>query len=313
MTSFKIPRDDLRGRLDHPDVHVLPGARYILLYSVKEMQYSIYDIWNARRVWQYSIQVYTRCQVDLVPNGAIACVFLVHPVGFPHKHAAHVEEVDLTTGTSHEVFSITLSTTSFGTPYAIVGDFLLCAIQHSLFNTAKLFLINWRESTFVFLRQVKLIPGHILSTYRDNSPLRQQILAVTALDAFSTHWHPLTEDNLAAQIAGPAPIITPTLEERLEYNNRPLGMDHALMHLPVKLNALHAGAYNVDVHGGQLLEPPGGQLFELPGGQLFEPPRPTLLGRLGNLLTARRRKADPESFREKHAACDSNPHKVLSV
>ncbi|KAJ6470869.1 hypothetical protein C8R45DRAFT_1014836 [Mycena sanguinolenta] len=285
MTSFKIHLDDLG---DRPEVRILPGARYILFHSVRQKRYSIYDIWNARRVWQHSIQGYTLCQVDLVPNGAIARVFLVQPSGFPHfphRHAAHVEEVDLTTGTSHEVFSVTLSTTRFGMPCAIVGDFLLCGMHHSLFNAAKLFLINWRESTFIFLRQVssyttvKLIPGHIVSTYRENSPLRQQILAVTALDAFSNHWHPLTEDNIAAQLARQAPPITPTLEERLEYSNRPLGTDRVAMHLTVTLNALYAGAYNVDVYGGQLSEP--------------EAPGPTLMARISNFITARRRKAAP--------------------
>ncbi|KAJ6470926.1 hypothetical protein C8R45DRAFT_1014906 [Mycena sanguinolenta] len=283
MTSFKITLDDLG---DRPEDRVLPGARYILLYSVKGMQYYIYDIWNARRFWQHSIQAYTLCQVDLVPNGAISRVFLVQRVGFHNRYAAHVEEVDLTTGTSHQVFSVTLSNTSLWTPYAIVGDFLLCAMQHSLFHTAKLFLINWRESTFVFLGHVgsttvKLIPGHIVSTYRESSPLRQQILAVTALDAFSNHWHPLTADNLAAQLAGPAPIITPTLEERLEYNNRPLGTNRVVMHVIVTLDALYAGAYNVDVHGGQLSEAPG----------------PTLMERIGNFITARRRKAAPVALR----------------
>ncbi|KAF7353552.1 hypothetical protein MSAN_01545100 [Mycena sanguinolenta] len=229
MTSFQIPLNDVENR---PEARLLPGARYLVLHSTSTTQQGLYlyDVWSGRRVWHRLMQAQKMCEVDLVPGGAIARVFFVQTVDHLSTYMLHVEEVDLKTGASHELFNFSLDRTVFGaTPCAIVGDFLLATLVHS---HSLLALINWRASTFVSfsrdgLSYVQLIPGYILSTYRETSPPHGHILAATALEAFSDRWQPLPDDSigLAAQLeAGYASTITIqsldiTAQERLEYSS----------------------------------------------------------------------------------------------
>ncbi|KAF7353569.1 hypothetical protein MSAN_01547200 [Mycena sanguinolenta] len=299
MTRFQIPLDDME---DCPEAWLLSGARYILLHSTTQHTLCIYDVWSARRVWERPVQARTLCQVDLVPGGAVTRIFFVQTVDHPNTCTLHVEEVDLTTGASHELFNLSLGSTIFEVkPCAIAGDFLLGTVLHS---TQTLILINWRASIFVslgraslccipisslsilrFCPDAQLIPGHILSTYKEISPPHAHFLAVTPLGAFSDRWQPLTEDDtvLAAQLEsgyahGTIPIKNITTLERLKYNHWSLTPNF----VTATPDALHAGAYNISVYGLQISK---------------RPPRPaTLLGRIGNLITgtARRGKASRE-------------------
>ncbi|KAJ6470925.1 hypothetical protein C8R45DRAFT_1014901 [Mycena sanguinolenta] len=260
ITSLELHLEDMG---DRPAFRLLPGARYILLHSITQSMLYIYDIWSARCVWQHPAEDYTICQVDLVPGTTIARVFLAQPVqvDYSAQHTLHIEEIDLTTGLSRQVFELGFPIRSFGSAYAIVGDYFLCTMLYSLVYDAKIILVNWRISTFVALSRhgfnhaVKLIPGHIISTYLDSSATQHQILAITPLDAFSNYWQPLTETCLAAQLRRDPPTTPITLKAGLEYNNRPLGSRSVTVHLTVTPNALYRGAYNVDVHGGEIPAP----------------------------------------------------------
>ncbi|KAJ7219804.1 hypothetical protein B0H12DRAFT_315722 [Mycena haematopus] len=185
----------------------------------------------------------------------------------------HVEEVDLTTGISSEVFDLDFVISGFGTAYAIVGDFFLCSMLLSLVYDASIILVNWRASTFVSLSRngrnsaFELIPGYVVTTYRERLPSHEeQILAVTALDAFSNYWQPLTEASLTAQLARPAPTTPITVTKIVAYNNQPLGR---YVELTLTPNALYRGAYNVDVQAGVSESS-------------------TLMGKIGHLITAGR-------------------------
>ncbi|KAF7353394.1 hypothetical protein MSAN_01528400 [Mycena sanguinolenta] len=253
MTNVRIPLDDMERR---PEARLLPGARYILLHnaSVTQQTLCIYDIWSARRVWERPVQVHTMCQVDLVPGGTIARICLAQPGDIPTTQTVrvHIEEVQLTTGASHELFNFSFR--NIGSLCALVGDFLLGTVPHphSYFNDT-LVLINWRASIYVSLGrvarcpvtippphrnfevirlQVRLIPGYILSTHQVHSPppARGHILAATALKASSDRWQSLADEGagLAARLgAGSAATMTInnvniTTQERLEYNGRPM-------------------------------------------------------------------------------------------
>ncbi|KAJ7219713.1 hypothetical protein B0H12DRAFT_1078570 [Mycena haematopus] len=288
-TDYEIPLDDIGNR---PDARLLPGARYILLYSITRDEFYIYDVWRARRVWQRAAPAHTMCQIDLVPGDAIARVLVAQPMDHSdqqHDSKVHVEEVDLTTGISSEVFDLDFVISGFGTAYAIVGDFFLCSMLLSLVYDASIILVNWRASTFVSLSrngrnsavftltfpiaadliytQFELIPGYVVTTYRERLPSHEeQILAVTALDAFSNYWQPLTEASLTAQLARPAPTTPITVTKIVAYNNRPLGR---YVELTLTPNALYRGAYNVDVQAGVSESS-------------------TLMGKIGHLITAGR-------------------------
>ncbi|KAF7353411.1 hypothetical protein MSAN_01530200 [Mycena sanguinolenta] len=263
MTNVQIPMDDMERR---PEARLLPGARYLLLHSTSTTRQRLYmyDIWSARRVWERLVQARTICKVDLVPGGTIALVFFVQTVDHSNTYTLHVEEVDLATGASHELFNFTLDSIVFGvTPCAIVGDILLVTVQHSRFMNAMFVVINWRASTFVSfdrngLSYVQLIPGYILSTYRETSPPRGQILAATALEVFSDRWQLLTDDaaGLAALLEAGFPStitiksLNITMQESLEYSGRPIELIY------VTPDPLCAGAYNIYVYGLQFLERP---------------------------------------------------------
>ncbi|KAF7367017.1 hypothetical protein MSAN_00960900 [Mycena sanguinolenta] len=164
--------------------------------------------------------------------------------------------------------------------YAIVGDFFLCTMLFSLLWHAtinKSILVNWRTSTFVDLGSgngpnstLELIPGHIVSTYLH--PSQQQILAVTALEQFSNNWQPLSDARLAAQLNEEDPSTPIMVHERLVYNSHGLGAPSVDVHLTVTPSALYRGAYNISVQAGEI------------------PRAPTLMGKIGNLVPARRRR-----------------------
>ncbi|KAJ6471027.1 hypothetical protein C8R45DRAFT_1015282, partial [Mycena sanguinolenta] len=124
-----------------------------LIDFVKNAVVYIYDVWNARRIWQCRVQVDTICKVDLVPGGAIARVLLVQPMNYPNKNRLHVEEVDLISGISRQVFELGCPqylVISSLAKYDIVGDFFLCSMQDSRV-WPKFILINWQTSAFIDL------------------------------------------------------------------------------------------------------------------------------------------------------------------
>ncbi|KAF7353421.1 F-box domain-containing protein [Mycena sanguinolenta] len=286
-TSVKIPLDDV-GMYRAADARLLPGARYILLHSISTTQRRLcmYDVWSTRRVWEHPVQALTMFQVDFVPGGTIARVCFAQAGELPSTLSVHIEEVELTTGASHELFNFTFA--SIGSSCAIVGDFLLGTVlqSHWHFNDSKLVLINWRASTFVPLghmgpHHVQLIPGYILSTYQETSKPHEHVLALTALDSFSDCWQPLTEEGtlLAAQLEAGSPstitINNIAMQERLEHNGwriRP----NLVTATP---DALYAGAYIISVHG-------------LPFSERPAPKRPTLIERIGNLVNMAARRGE---------------------
>ncbi|KAF7378389.1 F-box domain-containing protein [Mycena sanguinolenta] len=290
MTCIQIPPDDM-GMDRAADARLLPGARYILLHSTSTTQRRLcmYDVWSARRVWDHTVQALTMFHVDLVPGATIARVCLAQPGDLPNTLTVHIEEVELTTGASHELFNFSFG--SIGSLCAIVGDFLLGTVlqSHWNFNDLKLVLINWRTCTFVSLGHmgpspVQLIPGYILSTYQETSPPRGHILAATALEAFSDRWQALTEEGtlLGTQLeAGSVSTITINniaTQERLEYNSWQIRSGYTT----AEPDPLYAGAYIISVHG-------------LPFPERPAPRRATLTERIGSLInmTARRVEALP--------------------
>ncbi|KAJ6461748.1 hypothetical protein C8R45DRAFT_941141 [Mycena sanguinolenta] len=251
-------RRNLEGRSTEELIELaclLPGARYIFLHCATQQRLCIYDVWSARRVWERHVPAHTMWKIDSVLSGATARVFLAQSAHLPNPHTkVHVEEVDLTAGTSQELFNCSFASTVVrGIPWAILGDFLLCMISsHSDFHDPRAVLFD-------------LIPGYILSTYKESEPPHQHFLAVRAPEAFEAHWQRLTEEHLATRLAGsaPAPAIaigTITMQASLEYNGRPVEPDS----VTATLDALRAGAYNISVYG-------------LPVSQTEPEPRPVTL------------------------------------
>ncbi|KAJ6461759.1 hypothetical protein C8R45DRAFT_1220714 [Mycena sanguinolenta] len=151
-TKVEIPLDDTEINL--PEDRLLPGARYIFLHCATQQRLCIYDVWNARRVWERPVQAHTMWKIDSVLGGATARVFVVQSAHLPNPHTAvHVEEVDLTTGTSQELFNCSFASTVVrATPCAILGDFLLFMMSsHSDCHDPRAVLVNWRASTFACL------------------------------------------------------------------------------------------------------------------------------------------------------------------
>ncbi|KAJ6505246.1 hypothetical protein C8R45DRAFT_1070025 [Mycena sanguinolenta] len=220
------------------DTRLLPGSQYIVLHCPEPSELRIYDVWSAQCVWTRSTPVLTRYQIDLMHGTSIARVLLAEPISLlerPCPIIVHIEEVDLTTGISHEVFDLGFVTTSFGSSPSFVGDFLLWTTPSSRFVNSKLLLVNWRLSTYVVLSE-GVNPSHI------GRPL---VLSVTTLKAFASYWRPLTELNIAKEVSTSSsrwPAIAATVEERLEYSSRPFGVQ-----LSVTPNALSLGAYNIVV------------------------------------------------------------------
>ncbi|KAJ6519028.1 hypothetical protein C8R45DRAFT_950051 [Mycena sanguinolenta] len=250
--NYKIILDNMG---DHPGTQLLSGARYILLQNTTREEVYLYDVWSARRLWQRPVQVDTICKVDLVPGGAIARVLLAQPLNYPNQQRLHIEEVDLISGISRQVFELGCPqylVISSLAKYAIVGDFCLCTMLLSLVWHGKVILVNWRTSTFVDLGNgpnfaLELIPQYVVWTDLQYDPSQQQILAVTTLDQFSNDWQPLSDARLAAQLESRDPTTPSMVRERLAYDNHSLGSRSVDVQLMVTPNALYRGAYNISV------------------------------------------------------------------
>ncbi|KAF7367919.1 F-box domain-containing protein [Mycena sanguinolenta] len=268
-TDYKIYLGDMQM---HRDAHLFEGARYILLRRRDPEELHIYDVWHARRVWTRPTRAQTSFQFYLVPGTAIARVLLGQPglpIGGPVMrvldqlsglqsggHTVQIEEVDLTTGISHNVFDLGFVTTSFLSSPSLVGDVFLWIIPPSHLVPARLLLVNWRTSAYVVLSEkrvtlsVKLIPGHVVWTYRESIIPGNLVLTVTALETFSAYWRPMTELNLAKEASSSSsrwPATAVTVGERLEHHGWPFGDPPTSVQLSVAPSALCLGAYNIAV------------------------------------------------------------------
>ncbi|KAJ7458815.1 hypothetical protein B0H11DRAFT_2061098 [Mycena galericulata] len=265
-TSYNITFDTDLGSRVNRGFHLLSGARYMLLTSkqrkaLSQRVLSMYEVWNGRCVWTLATSVYTRWAIDLVPGGAIARMLIAELEGVDqigHRFHLRVEDVDLTMGVFHEVFS--LGNVRLNSVSAIVGDFFLYPLLPS-YGEVNMVLVNWRTLTYVVLNYgtesnsaAILIPGNIVATHPDSAPPHQQLLTVTELDAFSPYWKPLPEINLLDKLSpGTIPI---SAQARLEYNTRPLGDRYTPVALSTTPSALYQGAHTIVVYAGELPDPP---------------------------------------------------------
>ncbi|KAF7340662.1 hypothetical protein MSAN_02138200 [Mycena sanguinolenta] len=239
---------------------LLPGARYIVIDIDSSEELSMFDVWTGRRVWAFAMKNYTYFAVDLVPGGVTARVILAALADYVGRgYQILVEEVDLTTGVSHEVFCLGFSTRLHSIS-AIVGDFFLYSLPSSATSDAEVnnvALVNWLASTYVVLNYgtrtnsvATLIPGHIVATHPDSAPPHQQLLTVTDLDSFAPYWRPLTTGINAAD-----PLTTSTIpitaQDRLEYRGHPLGgTTHTPVRLSITPSAVYQGAHTIVVYAG---------------------------------------------------------------
>ncbi|KAF7342572.1 hypothetical protein MSAN_02013700 [Mycena sanguinolenta] len=243
---------------------LLPGARYIVFGSHSTEDLCMFDIWNGRRVWTFAKENnHTCCAIDLVPGGATARVVVAVAGEYVGRgYYIHVEEIDLTTGASHEVFRLGFAT-QLHSISAIVGDFFLYSPVSSItpFSDVKSVLVNWRESTYVVLNYgtptnsaAILIPGHIVATHPYTRAPYHQLLTVTALESFAPYWMPLTGITLSDQLL--PKTIPITARERQEYHGVPLGdSKHTHVTLSITPNAVYEGAYTIVTHTGEFPKP----------------------------------------------------------
>ncbi|KAF8145968.1 hypothetical protein K438DRAFT_1870786 [Mycena galopus ATCC 62051] len=272
----------------HQDAHLLPGARYMLLGSEILADMYIYEVWSGRRVGKYAAKSLTHWAIDLVPGGDIARLLLAQPAEYVGGGCyVHVEEIDLVTGLSREVFNLSF-TTRLKSLSGIVGDFFLYRLPWAYSTEVKMVLVNWRASTYVVLNygternsDVILVRGYIIATHLESTPPHQQLLTVTSLDAFSPLWKPLSGISLSEQLS--PPTIPITAQERLEHNGRPLGHVAIPARLSVVASALYDGAYNIVVFGGGFTPPPkpttfASQMGNLISGRRQQPLTPEVVG-----------------------------------
>ncbi|KAJ7764185.1 hypothetical protein DFH07DRAFT_956203 [Mycena maculata] len=262
------------------DSFVLPGGRYMVLQSHTRENVCIYDIWSNRGVWSYTATSFTNWKFDLVPGSAIARVLVAVPVErFAHhfRRDICIEEVDLTTGLSREVFSLHFGFKSVST---FSGDFFLYAPPPFKFIDVygPLMVINWRASTYVVLdygtspnSSAVLIPGYLVAAYSECASPTQLVLTVTQIDAFIPYWKPLSEISFKDKLS--PDDISFAVFQRLQYNNHPLGDRLVRVRLTAVPSALYRGAYNIIVYAGQL-QP--------------IPETPTLAMKIGQFITGRR-------------------------
>ncbi|KAF7367918.1 F-box domain-containing protein [Mycena sanguinolenta] len=235
-TDYKIYLGDMQM---YPDAHLFQGARYILLLGRDPEELHIYDRAS-----------YSRSPGHLL--GGPVMRMLNQLEGFRSGgHTVQIEEIDLTTGISHKVFDLDFVTTSFLSSPSLVGD--VFPLDHAAIALdacqpppCQLADVN-----------VKLIPGHVVWAYRESTTPGHLVLTVTALETFSAHWRPLT-DNLAKEVSSSSsrwPATAVTVEEKLEHYGGPLGDPSTSVQLSVVPSPVYLGVYNIAVQAGESLIP----------------------------------------------------------
>ncbi|KAF7367993.1 hypothetical protein MSAN_00865000 [Mycena sanguinolenta] len=235
------------------DPHLLPGARYIVSGTLAKEDLCMFDVWSGRLVWSFAKKNHhVYWAVDLVPGGGTARVVVALLTDFLENGCSiHVEEIDLTTSASREVFDLG-HPTRLSSILAIVGDFFLYSLISSPVRRDALVLVNWRASTYVALNygtqtssDVALIPGYIIATHSDSASPRRRLLTVTSFDAFAPHWKPLEAgiDFSDQLFPNTIPVTTRT---RQEYHGLPLGNSkYDYVRLCITPNAVYQGSYSI--------------------------------------------------------------------
>ncbi|KAJ6505300.1 hypothetical protein C8R45DRAFT_972288 [Mycena sanguinolenta] len=256
-TDYRVALGEMQQKYDS---YFFPGARYFLLHCRLQAGLHIYDVWSGQCVWTRLTppRPHAQYQIDFAPGSPIVRILLVQ-ADPANGWTVQVEEVDLTTGIARQIFDLGFFAGGFGSSHGFAGDVFLWTMSRTRYGDTKILLVNWRASTYVILgwnpsldRSIKLIPGHIVSTYHDNELSGQLVLTVTTLDAFSTHWRPLTNPNFhdelqelsqrSFQSTAGLPI---TLKEILPYGGR--SDPPVPVQLSVAPNALCRDAYNICV------------------------------------------------------------------
>ncbi|KAF7367994.1 hypothetical protein MSAN_00865100 [Mycena sanguinolenta] len=245
------------------DFHLLPGAQYIISGTSAGEDLCMFDVWNGRHVWSFAKRNHRAYwAVDLVPGGGIARVVVALLTDFVGNGCSiYVEEVDLTTSASREVFDLGF-TTKLSSILAIVGDFFLYSLTSPVRFDAVV-LVNWRASTYVALNYgretssgLALIPGYIIATHSDSASPRQRLLTVASFDAFAPHWKPLEAgiDFSDQLFPNTIPVIT---HARQEYHGLPLGdSEYVYVRLGITPNAVYQGSYSIVTLLGKIPRPP---------------------------------------------------------
>ncbi|KAJ6469880.1 hypothetical protein C8R45DRAFT_937518 [Mycena sanguinolenta] len=181
---------------------LLHGARYIVLGGYSTDLY-MFDVWSGRRVWTFAKKNnHAYYAIDLVPGGITARVILAVVAGYVGSgYHIHVEDIDLTTGASHEVFRLD-SAIKLNSISAIVGDFFLYSPGSPVTPNAdvKQVLVNWRLSTYVVLNYGK----------QANSAAPQEYHGLPLGD--STHTYVKLSITPSAVYEGAYTIVTHTTE-----------------------------------------------------------------------------------------------------
>ncbi|KAF7364675.1 hypothetical protein MVEN_00337100 [Mycena venus] len=264
--TITLPND---VRFDYAGL--LPGSARYAIFHTRGSLY-IYDVWSGLHVCKRTEWNLTHWGIDLVPVDVTVRIFgaVSLPGGLHQISIDEIDEVD-PTSVPREVFRFDSPTTQFGSFCGLVGDFFLYTLPPWMSSNSDvetiLVLVNWRASTYIVLNygtttriaapKAILIPGYIIATHSNNvAPYRPHslILTVTALDAFSPYWKPLsTGIDLAGQLSPHS--IPSAASQRLEYKNQPLGSADVNVALSAFASALYRGAYTIVVYAGELPSP----------------------------------------------------------
>ncbi|KAJ7904838.1 hypothetical protein B0H13DRAFT_2663413 [Mycena leptocephala] len=206
------------NRNDIFDLMLTPGGTHAILKTIGNVR--LYDVRTGRCLWtkagdQPSIAT------DLVESGNILRILLV-PGNYSENANVTIEEVNLATGESHEVFSFPLPPDSGSSLWwcsDLRENFLILHLYAVPLPGGHIFiLVDWCKRKQVLLTyeqrngdlRPRLLRDHILVTYNQLTPsgqARPYLIAVTAFTALEAYWHPLNVDSTTMEFSESESII----------------------------------------------------------------------------------------------------------
>ncbi|KAJ6494251.1 hypothetical protein C8R45DRAFT_1134938 [Mycena sanguinolenta] len=198
------------------DVKLLPGGRFFTLESY-DGRLQCWSLETGLCVWTYSQKRRTGYAVDIIDRGNTARFLLPGS----SKDSFIIEQVDLTTGSSLEIFRMPrrdeIRWWNDG-DVSLSGDFVILTIH--IHRSWVVLLINWREDTYINFHQgstgLVVVRGHIVLGTATLNPPHRSILFVYNKASLAAHWRPLTDWPPTAthafdiqniqQCSGPGPL-----------------------------------------------------------------------------------------------------------
>ncbi|KAJ6582212.1 hypothetical protein B0H19DRAFT_1252330 [Mycena capillaripes] len=268
---------------DIHDLRLIPGGTHAILLTNEDVR--LYDARTGCCLWT-KISRQSSIVTDMVDGGETVRILLVpstysenaylsltlHCSKTRTKDICTIQEVNLITGETHEVFNLPMLLNGSSSNLWWCGDlrenfFILHLYVCSVLCGNIFILVDGRNNKQVILTysdwssdlKPRLLRDHVLVTYEDRTqaPSCHHVLALTVFSALEAYWHPLNVDTTTIPfrkaLIFPVPVNPPVPDKHIPtttvatllLNGMPISRGHTCSLVAVYENPLQHNNYKI--------------------------------------------------------------------